>query len=459
MVVGEVAERVDLLVIGGGAGGHAAALRAAELGAEVVLVEQRGAPGLGGAHRHAGVAFRALRDLADQAEAVRRHAGGLIPRWRPALEPLRAERGRATARMAGGLARRLTDRNVTIVAGAARFNRPTRVAVRQETGAQFIEFDRCVIATGSRPRPLAALPVDGERILDWAGALAVDTLPGRTVVIGGGPAGVELATAYAKLGVQVTVVESGPELLAGIDRDLVGTVLERLRAHDLALYSSTRPIELTDDGLVVADEDGARWSIPTDTVVVAAGRVPNTDDLGLRFAGIPTTATGHLAVDARCLIRSGLAAVGDVTPGPAVAHRAGAQAVVAAEALLGHRSEFDATAIPSVVFSDPQIATTGLTLDAARRAGVRARAVTTGGVPDAGGLVRLVVDTERDVVIGAQVVCAGASEVISEVTLAIELAASPWDLALTVHPHQTSSEYLHAAAVVATTARPHQEDA
>ncbi|MEV0590336.1 dihydrolipoyl dehydrogenase [Nonomuraea cavernae] len=460
MVVGEVAERAEFLVIGGGVGGYVAALRAAELGAEVVLVERRGVPGLGGVCLHEGcIPSKALIEFARQVECVHQLAAGRLADWRPDVIGAWERRTVASARLAEGIARRMKALNVTIVDGEARFNRRKRVAVQQGNGVGFIDFERCVIATGSRPRQLPLLPVDGDRVVDSTGALDLRVLPGRMVIVGGGYIGLELGTAYAKLGVHVTVVEIGPQLLPGLEGDLVRPVRKGLRKLGVDILLSTRPVELTSEGLLIAGEEGGQQVIPADIVVVTAGRVPNTDDLGLHMADVPVTDDGLIVVDAKCLVRPGLAAIGDVTPGPAFAHRASAQAIVAAESLLGHPTEFDHATIPSVIFTDPEIATTGLTLDTARSMGIEARAVTASlkasgraSALDTDGFARLVIDPDRDLVIGAQVVSPHASDVISELTLAIELAASPWDIALTVHPHPTFSESFHEAAVAATKA-------
>lgn len=454
MVVGEVAEQVDLLILGGGVGGYVAAIRAAELGAEVVVVERRGAPGLGGVCLHEGcIPSKALIELARQVDGARRLAPGHLTSWHPDLKGAWERRRASSARLAAGIANRFDALGIKVIEGEARFNRRERVAVQQGTGVGFIDFDKCIVATGSRPRQLAELPVDGDRVVDSSGALALQTLPDRMVVVGGGYIGLELGMAHAHLGVEVTVVELGPNLLPGLERDLVRPVSRQLEALGVHVLAHARPIRMTVDGLVV-EAGGEQVVISADTVVVATGRVPNTDDLGLHMADLAVTPGGLLEVDAQCLVRPGLGAIGDVTPGPAFAHKASAQAVVAAEALMGMPTELDVATLPAAVFTDPEIATTGLTLEQAQSGGIDARATTvslkTSGRASAvndDGFVRLVVDAGNDVIVGAQAVSPHASEIISELTLAIELAASPWDLALTVHPHPTFGESFQTAAV------------
>jgi len=461
MVVGELAESADLLVIGGGPGGYAAAIRAAQLGREVTLVERNGAAGLGGVCLHVGcIPSKALIELAGAAhrtaelEAAGLHADGVTV----SLERFQAWRGELCARLARGVGELLAKGQVRIVHGEARFNRPDRVAVRTpDDHALFFEFQHAIVATGSRPIDLPGLKVDDERVLDSAAALALTSTPKSVAVVGAGYIGLELGTALAKLGARVTVVEALDRVLPSVDQSLTAPVLRRLRTLgvDVRLRSTAERIE--GDRLVVAGPEGED-RVEAEHVIVAVGRVPNTEDLGLAAAGIPVAVGGGLievGEDMRATER--IAAIGDVVAGPALAHKATAEAVVAAEALSGRPAIFDARAVPEVIFTDPEIGTVGLTDDQAREAGLDPVVATfplaasgRAGTLDArDGFTRLVTDRATDRVIGLHIVGPHASELVAGGTLAIELMASPGDVAATIHPHPTLSEGLHEAAALA----------
>jgi dihydrolipoamide dehydrogenase len=479
MVVGELAESADLLVIGGGPGGYAAAIRAAQLGREVTLVERNGGAGLGGVCLHVGcIPSKALIELAGSAhrtaelEAAGLHADGVAV----SLERFQAWRGELCARLARGVGELLAKGQVRIVHGEARFNRPDRVAVHTpDDRALFLEFQHAIVATGSHPIELPNLPTDGERVLDSTGALALTKAPKSAAVIGAGYIGLELGTALAKLGTRVTVVEALDRVLPSVEESLTAPVRRRLRALGVDVRLRTTAERIEGDSLVVTGPDGED-RVEAERVIVAVGRVPNTDDLGLAAAGIASTQhvpdgaseDGHGAASA--LARAGLidvgedmrateriAAIGDVVAGPALAHKATAEAAVAAEALSGVPAAFDARAVPEVMFTDPEIGTVGLTEAQARDAGLDPAVATfplaasgrAGTLNERDGFTRLVTDRATDRVIGVHIVGPHASELVAGGALAIELMASPGDVAATIHPHPTLSEGLHEAAALA----------
>jgi dihydrolipoamide dehydrogenase len=478
MVVGELAESADLLVIGGGPGGYAAAIRAAQLGREVTLVERNGAAGLGGVCLHVGcIPSKALIELAGAAhrtaelEAAGLHADGVTV----SLERFQAWRGELCARLARGVGELLAKGQVRIVHGEARFNRPDRVAVHTpDDHALFLEFQHAIVATGSRPIELPNLPTDGERVLDSTGALALTKAPTSAAVIGAGYIGLELGTALAKLGTRVTVVEALDRVLPSIEESLTAPVRRRLRALGVDVRLSTTAERIEGDSLVVTGPDGED-RIEAERVIVAVGRVPNTDDLGLAAAGIPSTqhvpdgasedgrsaasalARGLMDVGEDMRATERIAAIGDVVAGPSLAHKATAEAAVAAEALSGLPAAFDARAVPEVIFTDPEIGTVGLTEAQAREAGLDPFVATfplaasgrAGTLNERDGFTRLVTDRATDRVIGVHIVGPHASELVAGGALAIELMASPGDVAATIHPHPTLSEGLHEAAALA----------
>jgi dihydrolipoamide dehydrogenase len=457
MVVGELAEPVDLLVIGGGPGGYVAAIRAAQLGREVVLVDRGGPAGLGGACLHVGcIPSKALIELATAVRRTRElePAGLTIDGLEISLERFQAWRGELCAGLARGVGELLAAGGTRVVHGDARFNRPDRVVVRTpEDRVVFLEFEHAIVATGSRPIELPGLPFDGQRVLDSTGALALTAVPESVAVVGAGYIGLELGTALAKLGARVTVVEALDDVLPTVDAALRAPVLRRLRELGVDVRLGSTAERLDGEALVVRGPDGEA-RVAAERVVVAVGRAPNTDELGLAAAGVPVGADGLIAVGEDMRATERIAAIGDVVAGPALAHKATAEAAVAAEALSGRPAAFDAAAIPVVVFTDPEVASAGLSEAQARAAGMDARVATfplaasgraaTLGARD--GFTRVVADAATDRIVGVHVVGPHASELAAAGTLAVELMAAPGDLAGTIHPHPTLSEGLHEAA-------------
>ena len=457
MVVGELAESVDLLILGGGPGGYVAAIRAAQLGRQVTLVDRAGRDGLGGVCLQVGcIPSKALIELAGAVHRTREmHAMGLSADGvSVSLERFQVWRAELCLDLARGVEQLLEAGNVSIVHGSARFNKPDRVAVRTpQDRALFFEFGQAIVATGSRSIELPGLPFDGERVLDSTGALALEEVPESVAIVGAGYIGLELGTALAKLGAHVTVVEALDTVLPTVDASLTAPVLRRLKALGVDVRLRTTAERLEGGELVVRDANG-EVRVRADRVIVAVGRVPNTNDLGLAAAGIPVGPDGLIPVGGDMRATHRTAAVGDVVAGPALAHKAGAEGVVAAEALSGRPSAFEPAAIPAVIFTDPEIATVGLSEDEAREAGMDVRVGSfplsasgrAGTLGERDGFTRLIADAATDRVVGVHIVGPHASELAASGTLAIEMMASPYDLAGTIHPHPTLSEGLHEAA-------------
>jgi dihydrolipoamide dehydrogenase len=461
MVVGEIAEHVDVLVVGAGPGGYVAAARAAELGREVMVVDRGGREGgLGGACLHVGcIPSKALIELAATLDHVRglRSRGLVCEEPEIDLAAFQAHRREIVDGLAAGVAGLLRRHGARHVHGSLRFNRPDRAAVLLPSGMSlFVEFDHVIVATGSRPVALPGLPFDGERVLDSTGALALDRLPETLAVVGGGYIGLELGMAFARLGTRVTMVEALDRVLPSVPERLTRPVLRELDALGVDLRLHTRAAGLDGDDLVLHGPQGPA-RVRAEHVVVAVGRRPNTDDLGLERAGIPVDAGGLIPVDAQRRASPTAFAVGDVTTGPALAHKASAEGRVAAEALCGLPAAFEPAAIPQVVFTRPEIATAGLTEEEAHAAGMDAEArsvplassgrAATLGARD--GFTQVVVDRATDRIVGVHLVGPHASELVAEGVLAVELLASPEDLRATIHPHPTLSELLHDAVGVA----------
>lgn len=458
MAVGEIAEPVDVLVVGAGPGGYVAALRAAELGRKVALVDRGGAEGgTGGVCLRVGcIPSKALIELAErchQAEGLRRF-GVKTDTSTVDLASFQEWKDGIVGRLTAAVDRLLDQRAVRRISGDLHFTRPGHAAVAHGDGAStFLEFSRAIVATGSRPRVHPRLPVDGTRILGSTEVLALTAVPSSVAVVGAGYVGLELGTALAKLGSTVTIVEAEERVLPALDRAVARPVTKRLGELGVSLLLSAEAVDLDAHDLLVRDRSGER-RVPADKVLVAIGRVPNTDELGLRHLGIDLGLGGLLEVDEHRMASPTVAAIGDVTAGPALAHKASAEARVAAERLCGLPSAFDPMVIPVVAFTDPEVAVVGLSETEARTEGIdvaagalpvsqNSRAAILGGVD---GFTRLVVDRATDRVIGAQLAGPHASELIAELALAIEMTASPLDVAATIHTHPTLSEGIQFAA-------------
>lgn len=447
MVVGEVAGRADVVVIGAGPGGYVAALRCADLldtkatGTRVVLVE-RGH--VGGVCLNVGcIPSKVLIHAADLADSCRDSADwGVELTARIDLDRFHEHRRRTIAQLSGGIDTLLANAGVERWEGSARFSKPDRLAIVTGDHIRHLEFANCIIATGSRPTVLASLPTDGDRIVDSTGALEFPSVPEKLAVVGGGYIGVELGTAWAKLGAAVTIIEGSSSLLPAMDQRLSNEVAKRLSHLGVTVVLNTF-VGGADDPLV-ADAD---------RIIVAVGRTPNTDDLGLDIAHVPVGPTGHITVGPDRRATRKIYAIGDVTSGPALAHKASAEAEVAAQVIAGQAAAFDPAAVPEIVFSDPEVASIGQTQATAADQGIDAavfrfpfaagsRSHTVG---DTAGFVQLVAD-EAGTIIGAQLAGAGVSELAGEMALAIEMSATVEELASTIHPHPTMSEGVAEAA-------------
>lgn len=458
MVMGELPRDVDVVVLGGGPGGYAAAFRAADLGLDTVLVEARGA--LGGECLHVGcIPSKALLGLAglihEAADAA--VAGLAFGPPRIDLAQMRAWTRRGIDRLAQGLAALARARGVDVVVGHGRFDGDGTVRVAREDGPPAtLRFKHAVVATGSRP---ATLPgVAGPRVWDSAGALALASTPGRLLVVGGGYIGLELGSVYAALGTEVTVVELLDGLLPGIDRDLVAPLTRRLQRRFKQVLLGTKVAGLRDEAGAVTVElagEKAPARLEVDQVLVAVGRRPNTDDIGIEHTGAMRDARGFLLVDERRRTADPrVYAVGDVAGEPMLAHKALAEGLVAAEAIAGRPAAFEPRAVPAVVFTDPEVAWCGLSEAEARERGVEVRvarvAWTASGRAVAmgrtDGLTKLVFEAGSGRVLGVGIVGPHAGDLLAEGTLAVELGAVAADLAGTIHAHPTLSETLAEAA-------------
>ncbi|MBM7518662.1 dihydrolipoyl dehydrogenase [Nocardioides nitrophenolicus] len=461
MVVGEMPEGVDLLVVGGGPGGYVAAIAAAQLGRKVVLVDADGEDGLGGVCVRVGcIPSKALIELAAHVHAQPAWAA----RGAPAvtadpvdLASFQEWRQEVVDGLNDGVRRLLRRAGVEVRRGWFRFTRPDQGALVTDADRPptHLQFTSCIVATGSRPIELPLLPFDGVRIVSSTEALGLTRVPGSVAVVGGGYIGLELGTALAKLGADVSIVEAQPTLLPTMDPQIGRLVAHRVEELGVRVLTGAKVTGDTGSALQVGTVDGA-VELDVELVVVAVGRTPNTDDLGLAALGVSPGADGRLAVGADLLLTPRVAAIGDITPGPALAHKASAEGHVAAAVLSGHPDAFDPTTIAAVVFSDPEVAQAGHTAASASAAShqvatatfpvaASGRARTLG---EGAGFLEYVYDEATGIVLGATVVGPHASELIAEAALAVELSAHLEDLAGTIHAHPTLAEMHHEAALV-----------
>jgi dihydrolipoamide dehydrogenase len=455
--VGRHAHDFDLVVLGAGPGGYTAAFRAADLGLGVALVER--GPTLGGVCLNVGcIPSKALLHAARVIEDARAMAEHGIRFGEPEVDAarLREWKDSVVARLTNGLDALARQRKVTVIRGAAKFVSAHELEVVADGAVRRVSFAQCVIAVGSEPVRLPGLP-DDPGVIDSTGALELD-LPASLLVIGGGIIGLEMATVYDALGVRVSVAELTPGLMPGCDRDLVRPLEKRIARRYERILTGTRVtgVEATAEGLRVAFE-GERAPEPQvyGKVLVAVGRVPNGRRIDAEAAGVRVDERGFIAVDRQ--MRTSVPhiyAIGDVVGQPMLAHKATHEGKVAAEAAAGLKSYFDARVIPSVAYTDPEIAWVGLTETEAKAQGVAyekavfpwaasGRSLALGRDE---GQTKLLFDPQSHRVLGGGIVGSNAGDLIAEVALAIEMGADAADLALTVHPHPTLSETVAMAA-------------
>ncbi len=459
MVMGSLRQETEVAVVGAGPGGYVAALRLADLGKEVLLIEERPRPG-GTCLLEGCIPSKALIHAVELREAARhaRQIGLTFGEASVDLDKLRAWTGSVVDGLVQGIQGLLKRRGIEVVHGRARFtgNRSLAVEGSDVTG---VDFRHCIVATGSR---IHELPAAYEKpVWSSADALQLPRVPESLLVVGGGYIGLEMGLVYAGLGSRVTVVEFSPRLLMGADLDLVDVMVKQTRARlaDVLVESKVTGIAHGAGGFQVdIEHQGETRRHAFDQVLVAVGRRPNTDNLGLETTRIVPDAHGVIPTDAECrTAEPHVFAIGDVAPGPMLAHKASREGKVAAEVIAGHKAGFDNRAIPAVVFTDPEIAWTGLTEREAQEAGVK---VNVGRFPLAAlgrartlgrtdGLVKVLSDPGSGLVLGVGMVGPSASELIAEGTLALEMGATLEDLMVTIHPHPTLSEAIMEAAEVA----------
>ncbi|ELZ95339.1 dihydrolipoamide dehydrogenase [Haloferax mucosum ATCC BAA-1512] len=462
MVVGDIATGTDVLVIGAGPGGYVAAIRAAQQGLDTTLVEK---DAFGGTCLNYGcIPSKALITSADlaheagHAEEMGIHADPVVD-----MSQLRDWKDGVVDQLTGGVEKLCKANGVNLVEGTARFKDKNAVRIAhggEGQGSETIEFEHCIIATGSRVIQIPGFDFANEQVWSSRDALAAETVPDDLVVVGGGYIGMELSTTFAKLGSNVTVVEMLDDILPTYESDVARVVRKRaeLLGIDMHFGEGASGWREDDDGIVVTTEteDGEESEYYADKVLVAVGRSPVTDTMELENAGIEADERGFIEVDDfRRTDVDHIYAIGDIVADtPMLAHVASQEGVVAAEHIAGEPVAFDSQAVPAAVFTDPEIGTVGMTEEEAEEAGftpaigqmpfgASGRALTTG---HAEGFVRIVADEDSGFILGAQIVGPEASELIAELALAIEMGARLEDVAATIHTHPTLAEAVMEAA-------------
>lgn len=458
MVVGELTEQTDLLVLGGGPGGYVAAFKAADLGISTTLVDVN--PMLGGVCLREGcIPSKALLHIAHLIEHAHEAGGMGVTFGEPKIdiEKLRGWKQSVVNKLCSGINTLAKKRNVRVIQGRGKFEDGKTVRLENSEVAR-IKFKYCIIATGSRPKRLPESLIPASCCIDSTGALDLENIPKTLLVIGGGYIGLELGQVYAALGSKVTVVEALDRICAGADEDLARPLEARLKKqfdgiHVGAKLEAGKPVN---GGVEVSfTKAGEKYKMVFEKVLTSVGRQPNTDNIDIEKTGLKPDARGFLQVDAqRRTTDKRIYAIGDIAGDPMLAHKASREGIVAAEAIAGHATAFDAAAIPAVVYTNPEVAWCGVTEAEAKAKGLKVkigkfpwgasgRAIAMGR-PE--GLTKIIADETTRRVLGVGIVGQNAGDLISEAVLAMEMGAEADDLAMTIHPHPATSETVMEAA-------------
>ena len=459
---GDVDMSAEVVVLGSGPGGYTAAFRAADLGKKVILIERY--QSIGGVCLNVGcIPSKALLHTAQVINEAEEFAEIGVTFNKPEidLDKLRGHKDKVVGKLTGGLKHLAKQRKVNIVHGYGKFTSPHTIEVEAEDGSKkTVGFEHCIVAAGSRVTKLPFIPWDDPRVMDSTDALEIQEVPERLLVVGGGIIGLEMATVYDALGAKVSVVELSSGLIPGVDRDVVRPLERRIKKRYENIYLNTKvtAIEPADDGLVCSFEGkGAPEKDTFDRVLVSIGRTPNGKLIDAEKAGIAVNDWGFIEVDKQQRTNvDHIYAIGDIVGQPMLAHKATHEGKVAAQNIAGEKSFFDARTIPSVAYTDPEVAWMGKTEDECKKEGLTyhkgvfpwaasGRSLSIGRDE---GMTKVLFDDDHKI-IGAAMVGTNAGELIAEAVLALEMGADIEDIALTIHPHPTLSETFNFAAEVA----------
>lgn len=461
MVVGDFAIELDTVVIGAGPGGYVAAIRAAQEGQKVAIIEKEY---FGGVCLNVGcIPSKALISAGHHYQEAQHSEVFGVTAKEVVLDFAKTQEwkdNQVVKKLTAGVEYLLKKNKVEIIRGEAFLVDEHTLRVVTEDSAQTYSFNHAIVATGSRPIEIKGFKFCG-RVIDSTGGLGLKEVPKKLVVIGGGVIGSELGSAYANLGSEVTILEGAPSILSMFDKDMVKLVEDNMAKKGVTIVTNAMAKEAVDNGDSVTVKytvDGKEEAVEADYVMVAVGRRPNTDELGLDVAGVEMTERGLVKVDnqGRTNVKN-IFAIGDIVPGPALAHKASYEGKIAAEAISGKAVAVDYRAMPSVAFTDPELASVGYTQQQAKDAGLQVKA---SKFPLSGngralslnateGFVRLITTKDDNVIVGAQVAGVNASDIIAELGLAIEAGMNAEDIALTIHSHPSLSEVVMDTAELA----------
>ncbi|MDZ7375803.1 MAG: dihydrolipoyl dehydrogenase [candidate division KSB1 bacterium] len=458
MVVGDFTQKVETVIIGAGPGGYVAAIRAAQLGQEVVLIEKEF---VGGVCLNWGcIPSKAMIEVSGLKKHLEKAAemGIIVKDVSVDLNQLHKWKNGVVEKLRTGVSSLLSKNGVDVIQGTASFTEPGKILVASEHGIQRFEFKNLILATGSSPISLPGIPFDHELVIDSTDALGLEQVPERMVVVGAGSVGIELGLVYAKLGSDVTIIEFQDQFLPFLDPELPKVLEKSLKKNGVKLLLGTKVEQVTPrngKAEIRYSQTGKQTTIEAEKVLVAIGRRPNTQDIGLETIGLKVDSKGFIQVNEKMQTQiSGIYAIGDLVQGPMLAHRASHMGKIAAEVISGKPAAFDNLAIPGVIFSDPEIATVGLTEAQAQQQGYKVkagvfpfralgRAMTIG---ETEGLTKVISDADSGTVLGVHIIGPHASDLIAEGALAVESASHVDDLTLTIHAHPTLPEGIEEAA-------------
>ncbi|MCM3732329.1 dihydrolipoyl dehydrogenase [Fictibacillus nanhaiensis] len=461
MVVGDFPIELDTLVIGSGPGGYVAAIRAAQLGQKVAIAEKAE---MGGVCLNVGcIPSKALINAGHRVEHAKHSEDMGIKAENVTVDFSKVQEWKSgiVKKLTGGVEGLLKGNKVEIIRGEAYFVNENTVRIMDEKNSQTYTFKNAIIATGSRPIEIPGFKWS-DRVISSTGALALKEVPKKLVVIGGGYIGMELGTAYANFGTEVTILEGSKQILPGFEKQMSQVVSKRLKKKgnvEVFTEAMAKGVEETKDGVTVTAEiKGESKTFEADYVLVTVGRRPNTEELGLEQVGVEMTDRGLIKINKKAQTNiNGIYAIGDVVEGPALAHKASYEGKVAAEVISGHAAEIDYMAIPAVVFTDPELASVGYDEKSAKEAGFEVKAskfpfAANGralSMNETDGFMKLITRKEDGLVLGAQIAGGNASDMIAEIGLAIEAGMTAEDIAMTIHAHPTFGEISMEAAEVA----------
>jgi dihydrolipoamide dehydrogenase len=447
--------RTEVVVIGAGPGGYVAAIRLAQLGKKVVLVDEDKLGGIclnyGCIPSKAMISASGLFNKIKQSSKIGIKTGKVtidfskMQEWKDGI----------VSKLNKGIEFLCKKNNVTIVKGTAVFESSNRLKISNGKRISYIDFEKAIIATGSKPVELSNFKFDGKKIISSKGALYLKEIPKNFVVIGGGYIGLEIGTIYAKLGSKVSIVEMEDQILPGFDKNVVNVIQKNLEKLDVNIYVNAKADKIENNKIAIDSKEKGKVLLDADKVLVAVGRYSNTKDLGIENTKIKLNKNGFVNVDKNLMTDDeDIYAIGDVSVGPMLAHKASMQGKIAAGIIAGEKVSYDNFVVPAVVFTDPEIASVGLSEDEAKDKGIK---VKTGKFPfsvssramtreETQGFVKVIANASDDKIIGVQIVGSDASDLISEASLAIKMNSTIEDLASTIHPHPTLSESLMEAA-------------